>query len=169
MSLSTRIEQVRAIADALWLLPPPARREVADKLFGLGIRMHPDLATLEIERDGPAAMGNHRPSRPVSKKSSTAETMDMLRSVQPEMVAKIEAAHKRDDVLERMAAIKPKIGEDKAADAQRAALARELGIDVPDDVFAAVDDLRAQVDAFADEETAKGDAERAARAAEESD
>lgn len=162
MAVSDRVREVRELADDLWLLPPPARREIADKLHGLGWRKHHDLATLEIHRDGPAAMGNHRPAYPVSKKSTSAEAMDMLRTVQPDLVAKIEAARSREDVLARMADIKPKIGEDPAADAQRAQLARELGIDVPDDVFATFDDIKGKVDAFAEDETAKAEAARAA-------
>ena len=146
MTLSQRVVEVREIAGLLWFLPPPARNQIADKLHGLGLRHHPELATLEVQREGPAELGNHAPQFVVSKKSASSESMEALRAVDPELVAKIEAAHKNRDVMARIHAIKAPIGTDPAADAERARLARELGIDVPDDVFAAVDELKAKVD-----------------------
>lgn len=152
MALSERILEVRAIASVLWFVPPPARNPFADKLHGLGLRHHPELATLELQREGPAELGNHAPQHPVSRRSADTEGMEALRAVDPELVAKIEAAHKNRDVMARIAAIKAPIGEDRAADAERVRLARELGIDVPDDVFAAVDELKAKVDDMAPED-----------------
>lgn len=152
MTLSERVVEVRAIAAVLWFLPPPAKNQIADKLHGLGLRLHAELATLEVQREGPAALGNHAPQTVVSKKSVTTESMDALRAIAPDLVEKIEAAHKNRDVMGRIAAIRAPIGEDAAADAERAALARELGIDVPDDVFAAVDEIKAKVDDMSPED-----------------
>lgn len=60
-----RVFEVRALAKALWFLPPPARAPIADKLHGLGVRIHPELATLQLERQGPAMMGEHAAQEPV--------------------------------------------------------------------------------------------------------
>lgn len=62
---TTRVFEVRALAKALWFLPPPARAPIADKLHGLGVRIHPELATLQLERQGPAMMGEHAAQEPV--------------------------------------------------------------------------------------------------------
>lgn len=63
--LSERVSEVRALAQVLWFLPPPARAPIADKLHGLGVRIHPELATLQLERQGPAMMGAHAAQEPV--------------------------------------------------------------------------------------------------------
>lgn len=63
--ISERVAEVRALAQALWFLPPPARAPIADKLHGLGVRVHPELATLQLERQGPAMMGAHAAQEPV--------------------------------------------------------------------------------------------------------
>lgn len=63
--LTARVLEVRALAQVLWFLPAPARAPIADKLHGLGVRVHPELATLKIERTGPAALGNHAQQEPV--------------------------------------------------------------------------------------------------------
>jgi hypothetical protein len=62
MSDRERIEQVRAMAKQLaFFLPPPARAPIADKLFGLGFRLHTELATAELSApEGPKEMGNWR-------------------------------------------------------------------------------------------------------------
>lgn len=170
MGVSDRVREVRELADDLFFMPAPARREVADKMHGLGWRKHDELATLEIERVGAEWMGNHRMAYPVAKKAKAPESeaamMDMLERVDPGTAAKIREARERDDVLAQMAAIEPKIGEDKAADAKRVRLARELGFDVPDDIMGAVAEITVQVDAFAADEQHKGDAERAANEAD---
>jgi hypothetical protein len=137
MALSERVLEVRAIASRLWFLPPPARNPIADKLHGLGIRVHPELATLELKREGPAELGNHAPQYPVSK-TADQQGMEVLRTVDPALAAKIDAYHADRDIAARIRAAK--------TDAERVQLARELGIDVPDDVFAAVDELKAKVD-----------------------
>lgn len=49
------------LAGALWFLPPPARRPVAQLLAARGFRRHPDLAVKQPVRTGEAWMGNHAP------------------------------------------------------------------------------------------------------------
>ncbi|AIT13434.1 hypothetical protein PBI_RONRAYGUN_21 [Mycobacterium phage RonRayGun] len=137
--MTQRASEVRAIAAQLWFLPPPARNPIADKLHGLGIRHHAELATLELQRTGPAEMGNHAPLQVVSK-TVAQDGMDMLRQVNPGLVAKIEAAHADQNIAARIAACK--------TDVERVQLARELGMDVPDDVMKAVENLMARVDAM---------------------
>lgn len=143
MALSDRVLEVRAIAALLWFLPPPARNPIADKLHGLGLRAHPELATLELHREGPAELGNHAPQHPVSK-TADQQGMEILRSVDPALAEKIDAAHANRDIATRIRAAK--------TDAEKVELARELGIDVPDDVFAAVDELKAKVDKLTPED-----------------
>lgn len=76
--LSSKAVEVRAIADVLWFLPPPARAPIADKLHGLGVRVHHELATLQLEREGPKQMGNHAKQRPVKIDKDTG--LQFLRS-----------------------------------------------------------------------------------------
>lgn len=92
-AVDTRIDEVRMLAGLLWFLPPPARTEIADKLHGLGMRVHPELATLELERLGPRSLGNHAPTRPV-KRTVAEAGLDTLRSVPglAEIADAIEAA-----------------------------------------------------------------------------
>jgi hypothetical protein len=63
---SQRIMEVLALADVLWFLPRPARRPIADKLHGLGVRVHPQLATLKVETEGPAHLSNVAPQHVVA-------------------------------------------------------------------------------------------------------
>ncbi|AVJ50237.1 minor tail protein [Mycobacterium phage Mendokysei] len=139
MTLTQRASEVRAIAKQLWFLPPPARNPIADKLHGLGLRHHAELATLELQRSGPAEMGNHAPQQVVSKHIAQ-EGMDALRAMNPEMAAKIEQARADQETAARIAACQ--------TNAERVSLARELGFDVPDDVVQAACDLHARVDAM---------------------
>jgi hypothetical protein len=94
VELSARVIDVRALADVLWFLPPPARAMIADKLHGLGVRVHPELATLELQREGPKAMGNHAPQTVVKKAPPgvKAAMLDMLRQANPDLAARIDAA-----------------------------------------------------------------------------
>ncbi len=61
-----RVLEVLAIADVLWFVPRPARRPIADKLHGLGLRRHPELATLTVETPGPAHLANVTPQHVVA-------------------------------------------------------------------------------------------------------
>lgn len=86
-----RVMEVRAIAELLWFLPPPGRMMIGDKLHGLGLRAHPELAELQLEREGPAALGNHAPQR-VVRKTSMQEGMEALRKIDPALAERIDAA-----------------------------------------------------------------------------
>lgn len=120
-----RVTEVRAIADTLWFLPPPGRMMIADKLHGLGLRTHPELATMALEREGPVQLGNHAPQR-VVKKSSLNEGMAALRQINPALAARIDAARADPSMAERIAAA-------TTAGAQEA-IARDLGIDINADI-----------------------------------
>lgn len=122
---SSRVIEVREIAAVLWFLPPPARMEIGDKLHGLGLRAHPELATLALEREGPVQLGNHAPQR-VVKKASLDDGMEKLRLVNPALAAQIDAAKADPNMVERIAAA-------TTTDAQ-VAIAKELGLDVAADL-----------------------------------
>lgn len=94
VELSVRVIDVRALADVLWFLPPPARAMIADKLHGLGVRVHPELATLELQREGPKQMGNHAPQTVVKKAPPEvkAAMLDILREANPDLAARIDTA-----------------------------------------------------------------------------
>lgn len=121
--IAQRITEVRDLAETLWFLPPPGRRMIADKLHGLGVRVHPELASLQLEREGPKELGNHAPQR-VVKKSSMDEGMIALRKVNPVLAARIDAAKADPAMAERLAAAKTA--------AEQEALGAELGINVAD-------------------------------------
>ncbi|OHU68808.1 hypothetical protein BKG86_01775 [Mycobacteroides chelonae] len=96
-------QQCEQLAKALWFLAPPARGPVAAGLYSLGVRIHPELATKTLEREGPSSWGNHAPSRLVSRAASTTDPIALLRSmgqVQPsllELADKMEAAQTEKD------------------------------------------------------------------------
>lgn len=121
--IAQRITEVRDLAETLWFLPPPGRRMIADKLHGLGVRVHPELASLQLEREGPKELGNHAPQR-VVKKSSMDEGLAALRQINPELAARIDAAKADPAMAERLAAAKTA--------AEQEALGAELGINVAD-------------------------------------
>jgi hypothetical protein len=141
-SISERAQRVRELADLLEFLPGPARAEHADKLDGLGMRVHEELAlpqdeidaiaarlwfvaapgrrmiayqlrargvtvdvdeaTLELVREGPAALGAHAPQRVVKKKSMELAPMMMeaFRQANPDLAARIDAAGGVDSLTE---------------------------------------------------------------------
>lgn len=96
--ISQRITEVRDLATTLWFLPPPGRRMIADKLHGLGVRVHPELATMMLEREGPKELGNHAPQRVINK-TSVNEDLDNLRKINPALAAQIDAA-RTDPVMQ---------------------------------------------------------------------
>lgn len=132
---SARVTEVREIAALLWFLPAPGRMMLGDKLHGLGMRAHPELATLQLEREGPVELGNHAPQR-VVKKASVNEGMEALRKINPALAAQIDAANADPSITERIAAATTTGAQEK--------IAKELGIDV--DVPAALNTLRDTVD-----------------------
>lgn len=122
---SERIREVRDIAATLWFLPPPGRMMIGDKLHGLGVRVHPELATLQLEREGPAELGNHAPQR-VVKKTSMQEGMEMLRKINPALAAQIDAAKADPEMAAKIAAANTIQDQDR--------IAKTLGINVTEDL-----------------------------------
>lgn len=86
-----RVDQCRMLAKALWFLPPPSRAKIADGLYGLGVRVHPELATKELLADGPPGLGNHLRQELVSINSDD-RLLGFLRQHNPELAADIEGA-----------------------------------------------------------------------------
>lgn len=52
---------IAALEDLLWIMVPPGRKMFAPKLAANGIRVHPELATKRLVRDGPESEGNWAP------------------------------------------------------------------------------------------------------------
>lgn len=86
-----KLDQCVMIAKALWFLPPPARAPVAQGMYDLGIRGHPELATMALEGLGSPGLGMHQPQRLVGIKSKR-EGMDIVRQFAPGMADKMDAA-----------------------------------------------------------------------------
>ena len=92
MSDEDKVGQCRAIAAALFRLPPPARAVIAADLYDQGVRMVPQLATKRVVRDGPASLGNWAPTHLESN-----HAMDVLQKVNPELAGRVAAAHTEED------------------------------------------------------------------------
>jgi hypothetical protein len=122
---SERVTEVRELASVLWFLPPPGRAMIADKLHGLGVRVHGELATLQLEREGPKELGAHAPMR-VVKKASMNEGMEALRQINPALAARIDAAKADPEMAAKIAA-----AETAAA---QAPIAEALGINITEDL-----------------------------------
>lgn len=86
-----KLDQCRMLAKCLWFLPPPARAPIADGLYGLGVRVHPELASKELLADGPPGLGAHLPQRLANIKSR-ADSMAIIRQINPELADKIDQA-----------------------------------------------------------------------------
>lgn len=113
MTLTQRVVEVKALAEGLWFLPAPARAPLADKLHGLGYRVHPELAVLRLEREGPKQMGNHAPQHPV--KIDTETGLDFLRSTgNTDLADRIEAAKTPEQIKVERDRLAPKIPENLA-------------------------------------------------------
>lgn len=129
--LSDRITEVRELSETLWFLPPPGRRMIADKLHGLGVRVHSDLATLVLEREGPKELGNHAPQR-IVQKGSLDEDMAKLRLLNPSLAARIDAARADPEMAQKIDAAK--------TPEERDYIAKAMGIaDIAGDLKAAQD------------------------------
>lgn len=63
---SPKVLEVMRLADVLWFVPRPARRPIADKLHGLGVRVHSELASLAVETPGPGQLANVTPQHVVA-------------------------------------------------------------------------------------------------------
>lgn len=114
MVLSERVSEVKALAERLWFLPAPARAPLADKLHGLGVRVHPELATLRLERDGPKYLGNHAPQRVVKIDNETG--LKFLRSTGDpdlsDLADRIENANTEQDRARERDRLKDRIPDD---------------------------------------------------------
>lgn len=117
-----RLDDIASIARTLWFLPPPARTQLAPQLYDLGVRVHPELATKQLVREGPTGLGNHAPQR-----LETIGAMDALRRANPALADRIVAARAAaadgDDTEIR--ALAEELGSSFEAD--RALLARNVG------------------------------------------
>lgn len=60
----TSQQEVAALASTLWVLAPPARTMLAEKLHPHGARLHTELATKTLVREGDARQGNWAPMVP---------------------------------------------------------------------------------------------------------
>ena len=104
-------EEIAAIADVLWFMPPPARVPVAEGLHGLGVRVHPELATSVMVTDNSAAgMGNHAAKAPIAK-----QALAFLEETNPALAAQIRVAQANPAARERLVTeLRDKIGADVA-------------------------------------------------------
>lgn len=118
-------DEIAAVAAGLYFLPPPAQKLIGYQLRARGVTVDADQATLQLEREGPAALGKHAPQR-VVKKASMAEGMEMLRQVNPALAARIDAAKQDPEVSARIDAAR--------SNADRDVIAKELGLDVAEDL-----------------------------------
>jgi hypothetical protein len=82
---------------ALWALralPAPIRPKVSRDLWDAGFRWNEELQAIRFETDPSTAMlGAHAPAQPVAMKTAAR---DMLRQVDPDALAKVEAAEQDD-------------------------------------------------------------------------
>lgn len=113
MSVTERAAEVRLIASVLWFLPAPAKGPIADKLHGLGIRMHPELADLTLQREGPDWMGPHAPQTPV-RKDVMKQLEEIVEHTDPAFAAKIKAAKTDAEKQAVWAEVKAKHPDDVA-------------------------------------------------------
>lgn len=101
-----KVGQVRAIAEALYRLPPPARAMIAADLYDQGVRLIPQLSTKRVVRDGPAHLGNWAPAH-----LERGDAMDILQKIDPQMAERIAAARTEDDKAALRAEIKTNFPE----------------------------------------------------------
>lgn len=117
-----KLSDIASIAKVLWFLPPPARTQLAPQLYDLGVRVHQELATKQLVREGSPQLGNHAPQR-----LETIGAMDALRVANPALADRIEkaraAAADGDDTEAR------KLAEELGAtyESHRALLSRHVG------------------------------------------
>ena len=106
-----KADEVLALVGVLWFLPPPARTPIAEGMHGLGVRVHPELATSAMVTDSNSpGMGNHAAKAPMAK-----QALDFLRETQPDLAAKIQVAQQDPAARARLAAeLRAKIGADNS-------------------------------------------------------
>lgn len=86
-----QLDQTVLLARVLWFLPAPARTPYAQRLFELGVRVHPDLATKDVMVTGPAGLGEHRPRSLVDIKSAR-DGLGAVQEFAPDLYDKMQAA-----------------------------------------------------------------------------
>ncbi|OCB42139.1 hypothetical protein A5721_28940 [Mycobacterium vulneris] len=107
--------EVMALADVLWFVPRPARRPIADKLHGLGVRVHPELATLQVETPGPKQFANITPQHVVA--IDKTKGLEFLRGAAEQtgdpnladLADRIEAADTEEKMAAERARLAPQI------------------------------------------------------------
>ena len=104
-------EEIAAIVDVLWFMPPPARVPVAEGLHGLGVRVHPELATSVMVTDNSTpGMGNHAAKAPIAM-----QAMAFLEETNPELASRIRVVQGNPAAREKLVAeLRDKIGTDVA-------------------------------------------------------
>ncbi|MBY0442814.1 MAG: hypothetical protein K2Q25_11890 [Mycobacteriaceae bacterium] len=122
------LDQCQMLAKSLWFLPAPVRGEIASGLYSLGVRVHPELATKEVQLQGPAGLGEHRLPRLVNITTTRLrqDGMAIIRQFDPELAAKIDAAETERQKQELLAEIRDRYPEAIAqAQAQLSKVAME--------------------------------------------
>lgn len=112
--MTDKLSQVAELAKTLWFLPPPARAQLAPELYELGLRVHPELATKRLVREGPTQLGNHAPQR-----LESINAMGVLQAMNPELADRVAAARAQaaagdtSAVLRLAADLRPTIEADR--------------------------------------------------------
>jgi hypothetical protein len=117
-----KVEQCRAIANALHRIAPPGRRLMANELFDLGVRIHPELATKQLVSDVPEQvrkqLGNWAPQR----LDAVQTVKEIVEHVNPALAKRIEnaktdaeKAELRDEVYAQNRAVIDNAGQQLAS------------------------------------------------------
>lgn len=116
------VDEVTALAAVLWFLPPPARAQLAPQLYDLGVRVHPELATKQLVREGPSYLGNHARQR-----LEPLNAMNVLRTMNPDLAERVQAAREQAAAGDATAA-RTLAGELRSTlDADRAVIGAQIG------------------------------------------
>jgi hypothetical protein len=86
-----QLDQCVMLGKLLFFLPPPARAPIAQGLYEMGVRVHPDLATKDVMFTGPPGMGQHRMGRVVDIKTAR-DGMEVIKQFTPDLYDKMQAA-----------------------------------------------------------------------------
>jgi hypothetical protein len=116
------VSQCRDLATALFRLPPPARAQIAHDLYEQGVRIHPEHATKKVVREGPENLSGWAPAH-----LERADAMDILRSVDPALAARIDTARTDAQKLELREEIRAKFPTQIADIEARIAAAEQEG------------------------------------------
>jgi hypothetical protein len=120
-----RVAHVRAITQVLSaILRRPGPAPIADKLYGLGARFHPELATNELAAEIPS---NRQDGMPVAG-VSTRDPMDIVRHFAPALAEQMAKVTTEDERLALVEQIRFEYGS------QIAALADQIAQLKPEDL-----------------------------------